>query len=204
MNILFAVIAFSSLLACTAEPNETAQNIKKEIIAPAEPKPEKKTPVKEPAPEQVKQQSNEVKEEKTTSPAPKKKIEKKVTAKKEPVKTTKPKAKPKPKPKPVEKPKVIFPQTEHNFGFINEGDTVRHTFRFLNDGKSPLEILDVQVSCGCTVPVYPLEPILPGRLGKIDITFLSKGKVGSQRATIDVETNAENPLQTLTLTGVIR
>ena len=124
---------------------------------------------------------------------------------------TKPEPKPKPKPivqkpklKPVVKPKLFFPDTLHNYGFIDEGDTIRHTFRFINDGDTPLEIMDVQVSCGCTIPVYSLEAIQPGRLSKIDITFLSSGKIGPQLATIDVITNASNPKQTLYLKGVIR
>ena len=105
---------------------------------------------------------------------------------------------------PEEKAILFFPDTLFNFGFIDEGDTIDHTFRFLNNGTAPLEILDVKVSCGCTVPVFPLEAIQPGRLSKIDVTFLSKGKIGSQLATIDVLTNAENSSQTLYLKGVVR
>ena len=105
---------------------------------------------------------------------------------------------------PAEKAILFFPDTLFNFGFINEGDTIDHTFRFLNNGTAPLEILDVKVSCGCTVPVFPLEAVQPGRLSKIDVTFLSKGKIGSQLATIDVLTNAENSSQTLYLKGVVR
>ncbi len=111
---------------------------------------------------------------------------------------------PKAKPPVVVKPKLFFPDTLFNFGFIDEGDTISHTFRFLNDGQQALEILDVQVSCGCMIPLYPLESIGPGRLGKIDVTFLSTGKIGSQVATIDVLTNAENPKQKLYLKGVVR
>ena len=103
-----------------------------------------------------------------------------------------------------EKAVIFFPDTLFDFGFINEGDTIAHTFRFLNNGKAPLEILDVQVSCGCTVPVFPLEAVQPGRLNKIEVTFLSKGKMGSQLATIDILTNAENARETLYLKGVVR
>ena len=111
---------------------------------------------------------------------------------------------PPPPPPPPSKPEIFFPDTLFNYGFINEGDTIKHSFRFINDGKVDLEILDVQVSCGCTVPKWSLEPIGPGRLSKIEVTFLSKGKIGSQLATIDVLTNAKNPRQTLYLKGVVR
>lgn len=120
---------------------------------------------------------------------------------------SKPKATPitsSPKVKEQQYPIVFFPDTIHDFGFINEGDTIRHTFRFLNKGQSPLEITDVQVSCGCTVPIYSLEPILPGRMSTIDITYLSTGKVGRQQAIIDVHTNAQKSVQKLYLKGVVR
>lgn len=165
---------------------------------------QKKEPIKKatPAPE-VKKEEKTMPVEKVVKkdPAPAKKIEtvKKTVSKKAAPKKVAP-------PKPVEKPKPIlfFPDTIHDYGFIDEGDTIRHSFRFLNDGTVPLEILDVQVSCGCTIPVYSLTDIAPGRLSKIDITFLSKGKIGPQEATIDVLTNARNARQTLYLKGVIR
>ena len=101
-------------------------------------------------------------------------------------------------------PVLFFVDTLHDYGFINEGDTIKHSFKFINRGDAPLEILDVQVSCGCMLPSYSFLDIEPGRLGKIDVTFLSKGKLGPQVATIDLLTNAKNPRQTLYLKGVIR
>ena len=165
-------------------------------------------------------ETTKIKDVKKDSAVTKQKQQKVNTSEKAPVKTVstrnkiekptpaQPKAIPKAKvatPLKVEEKAVIFfPDTLFDFGFINEGDTIAHTFRFLNNGKAPLEILDVQVSCGCTVPVFPLEAVQPGRLNKIEVTFLSKGKMGSQLATIDILTNAENARETLYLKGVVR
>jgi hypothetical protein len=111
---------------------------------------------------------------------------------------------PKPKPKPIAKANIYFPDTLFNFGFINEGDSISYSFKFLNTGDGQLEIMDVQVTCGCTIPTYPLEPILPGRIGKVDVTYNSHGKFGKQLARIDILTNADPELTSLYLKGVVR
>ena len=37
-------------------------------------------------------------------------------------------------------PVMEFAETEHDFGNINEGDVVEHTFKFTNTGKTPLVV----------------------------------------------------------------
>ncbi len=50
---------------------------------------------------------------------------------------------------------IKFDNPEHDFGTLTEGDTVSHVFSFTNTGTDPLEILAVNVSCGCTVAENP-------------------------------------------------
>ncbi len=45
-----------------------------------------------------------------------------------------------------------------------------------NDGDSPLLILKVTSDCGCTVPSYPEEEILPGDTASIKVRFNGKGR----------------------------
>ena len=40
-------------------------------------------------------------------------------------------------------------------------------FIFTNNGTDPLIIKTARGSCGCTVPSFPKEPIMPGSTGKI-------------------------------------
>lgn len=69
-------------------------------------------------------------------------------------------------------PILTFEKTEHDFGTIKRGKTQSAIFKFTNTGKSPLLILDVKVSCGCTVPSYPKDkPIAPGKSGEIQVDF---------------------------------
>ena len=51
-------------------------------------------------------------------------------------------------------------------------------FFFTNSGKEPLIISKAKGSCGCTVPNWPKEPIMPGDSGVIKVNYDEK-RVGS-------------------------
>lgn len=85
---------------------------------------------------------------------------------------------------------MAFDSTTHDFGTVEEGEKVRHSYIVTNTGTNPLIITDVVVSCGCTVPNYNKEPILPGKTGEIEIEFNSNNRVGKQSKNILVHSNA--------------
>jgi Protein of unknown function (DUF1573) len=90
---------------------------------------------------------------------------------------------------------IKFEALEFNFGTIKQGDKVEHTFTFTNAGKEPLIITDARGSCGCTVPVWPKEPIRKGEKGTIAVTFNSAGKMGMQDKTVTITSNGKtNPV----------
>jgi hypothetical protein len=92
-------------------------------------------------------------------------------------------------------PAFKFEEEEYNFKSINQGESVSHEFSFTNTGKEPLVISNAQGSCGCTVPVWPKEPIAPGASAVIKVTFNSAGKQGLQDKTITLTSNAkQNPM----------
>jgi len=95
---------------------------------------------------------------------------------------------------------ITFDKPTHDFGDITQGDVVNHVFKFKNTGNAPLIISDVQVTCGCTVPTKPKDPILPGKTGEIGITFSSGGKMGKQNKTITVVSNAANTEERVVIT----
>lgn len=123
------------------------------------------------------------------------------TKKRSPIKTTIKKTK---KAKATKSAKIVFLKDKFDFGFIEEGKKVKHTFKFINTGNAPLGIENVLVSCGCTTPVFPFMDIEPGHSGEITVHFDSDGRLGSQEATINVLSNASNADVELKLTGVIR
>ena len=99
--------------------------------------------------------------------------------------------------------KIKFNELVHKFGTIKTGDKVKHQFKFKNTGNAPLVIKSVDVSCGCTFPSYPFLPIEPGKDGVIDVTFDSEHKVGRQKPTITVVTNARPRTIKLNLEGFV-
>ncbi|MFA6151669.1 MAG: DUF1573 domain-containing protein [Chitinophagaceae bacterium] len=92
-------------------------------------------------------------------------------------------------------PKFKFKEKDntHDFGTIPEGPKVTYAFTFTNVGKSPLIISNAQASCGCTSPEYPKEPILPGKTGKIAVTYTTEGHPNDFLKSVYLTSNAENP-----------
>ncbi|MTI20079.1 DUF1573 domain-containing protein [Fulvivirga sp. RKSG066] len=86
-------------------------------------------------------------------------------------------------------PSFEFTEEEHDFGTIDEGDVVEHTFKFTNTGEAPLIIQSAKGSCGCTVPTWPQEPIPVGGTGEIVAKFNSKGKPNVQNKTVTITAN---------------
>ena len=41
-------------------------------------------------------------------------------------------------------PKAVFPAMEHDFGTVDRGAKLEHTFMVRNEGNAPLEILSVK------------------------------------------------------------
>jgi len=88
-------------------------------------------------------------------------------------------------------PVMAFEEAEHDFGTINEGDVVEHTFKFTNTGKAPLVIVSAKGSCGCTVPTWPKDPIAPGAKGEMLVKFNSTGKPNQQTKQVTITANTE-------------
>lgn len=86
-------------------------------------------------------------------------------------------------------PVFSFVKEEHDFGKIKEGDIVEYEFAFTNTGDAPLIIASATGSCGCTVPVWPKEPIGIGEEGKIQVKFNSSKKPGLQNKTVTITGN---------------
>ena len=88
-------------------------------------------------------------------------------------------------------PKFKWKEQVHDFGVIIQGEKVSYTYTYTNVGKSTLVISSVHASCGCTVPKYDTNPILPGKSGKIEVIFDSNGRTGLQNKTLTVLANTQ-------------
>ncbi|MGX1023771.1 DUF1573 domain-containing protein [Psychroflexus sp. MBR-150] len=100
-------------------------------------------------------------------------------------------------------PTLDFDKKTHDFGTIDEGDVVEHTFTFTNNGKAPLVITNARGSCGCTVPSYTKEPIAPGESGEMLVKFNSRGKRNQQNKSVTITANTEKGKETLQIKAFV-
>ncbi len=92
-------------------------------------------------------------------------------------------------------PEFKFETEEYDFGKITQGESVTYEFKFTNLGTEPMIISKAEGSCGCTVPIWPKEPIMKGQKSTIKVTFNSTGKMGVQDKTVTLTSNAkQNPI----------
>lgn len=91
----------------------------------------------------------------------------------------------------------------HEFGTIKQHTENVHVFNFTNTGDKPLIIEDAQGSCGCTVPEYPKEPILPGAIGKITVKYSPGTQIGQQTKTVAITSNVEPRVQNLYINALV-
>ena len=95
---------------------------------------------------------------------------------------------------------IIFDKLVYDYGTIKQGADGNSEFKFTNKGKAPLILSNVQASCGCTVPEWPKEPILPGKTGSIKVKY-NTNTVGAFNKSITVKSNAINPTVVLQIKG---
>ena len=99
---------------------------------------------------------------------------------------------------------IEFSGLVHDFGNIRELDgPVSHDFEFTNTGTRPYVIDFISVSCGCTTPEYDKAPVMPGRSGKITITYDPAGRPGVFDREIVVTGNNRRDRTTLRITGTV-
>lgn len=99
-------------------------------------------------------------------------------------------------------PVMKFESTEVNYGDILQGSEPLRTFAFTNTGNEPLIISNAKGSCGCTVPSYPKDPILPGETAKIEVRY-DTNRIGPFQKTVTITTNEATPTHTLTIKGKV-
>lgn len=99
-------------------------------------------------------------------------------------------------------PVVTFDKLVHDYGDIDQNADGRCEFKFTNDGKEPLILSNVRSSCGCTVPEWPRQPILPGQSEIIKVKYDTK-RVGMINKSISVYSNASESPITLRIKGKV-
>jgi hypothetical protein len=97
---------------------------------------------------------------------------------------------------------VKFDTTAINYGVIKAGSDGKRTFEFTNVSREPIAILTVTVYCGCTVPNWTNELILPGKKGTITIEY-DTNRIGRFGKEVKVKTTGSEEETRLIIWGTV-
>lgn len=99
-------------------------------------------------------------------------------------------------------PEIKFEKTVYEYGNIHQGDNGVSEFVFKNVGNEPLILSNVAASCGCTVPEWPKNPILPNQSASIKVKYDTR-RIGTISKSVTVFSNASTDRVMLQLRGNI-
>jgi Protein of unknown function (DUF1573) len=100
--------------------------------------------------------------------------------------------------------KIEFEKEVHDYGTIDNGANGQCTFNFKNTGSAPLIISNAKGSCGCTVPSWPKEPIMPGKSAAITVKYDTK-RPGAINKSVTITSNAVNtPTKVIRIKGNVK
>ena len=93
---------------------------------------------------------------------------------------------------PPSKAKMVFGENESDatldYGTIQKGADPLRKVAFKNEGTEPLVINNARGSCGCTVPSWTKDPVLPGQTSEIEVRY-DTNRVGKFTKTVTITTN---------------
>lgn len=98
---------------------------------------------------------------------------------------------------------ISFEKLHHDYGEIFQSDNGEYEFKFTNTGKEPLILTDVRSSCGCTVPEWPRNPILPGQSSSVKVKY-NTNIVGPINRQVTITSNAANSPSILRISGQVK
>jgi hypothetical protein len=97
-------------------------------------------------------------------------------------------------------PDIKFDTEVHDYGTIQKGADGNCTFTFKNTGKEPLILSNARGSCGCTVPTWSKDPVLPGKTGEIKVHY-DTNRIGTFGKQVTVTSNAKTATVVLNIKG---
>ena len=100
-------------------------------------------------------------------------------------------------------PQLSLDKDIHDYGtMVQNGDGLCH-FTVTNTGNEPLIISNAKGSCGCTVPKWSKEPIMPGETTVIDVKYATN-RIGPINKSVTISSNAVNtPTKVIRIKGKV-
>ena len=87
-----------------------------------------------------------------------------------------------------------------DYGEIEQNSEPLRVLNFTNTGTEPLIIKSARGSCGCTVPEWPKEPIMPGEASTIEIRYATN-RLGKFSKTVTLTTNEDGEPRVIKVQG---
>ena len=84
--------------------------------------------------------------------------------------------------------KMTFESMAVDYGTVAQNSEPLRLIKFTNTGSDPLVIKNARGSCGCTVPNWPKDPILPGQSSSIEVRY-DTNRIGKINKSITITTN---------------
>src|SRR5437879_12480307 len=87
------------------------------------------------------------------------------------------------------RPRVALDEPVFDFGTVDRGARVDHTFRVPNRGGATLRIDHVKSSCGCTVAVLSEREVPPGGADSVGVSHSTTRRAGPPTKNLTAYTN---------------
>ena len=94
----------------------------------------------------------------------------------------------------ITSPTIQLSADEHDFGEIRVGDIVHTAVNVTNSGDTPLTIIKLKSSCGCTTPKISTEKVPSKGSAELRISFDSTG-LSAGKKTQTVYVHSDDPAQ---------
>lgn len=88
-------------------------------------------------------------------------------------------------------PQISIDKDVHDYGTIKKGANGTSEFTIKNTGNAPLIVSRAKGSCGCTVPEWPKEPIMPGASAVMSVRY-DTNREGPINKSVTISSNATN------------
>ncbi len=100
-------------------------------------------------------------------------------------------------------PSISIDKEVHDYGDIEKGADPFCEFLITNKGNEPLILTNAKGSCGCTVPEWSKEPVLPGESTVMKVKYDTK-RVGPINKSVTITSNATNePTKVIRIKGMV-
>ena len=95
-----------------------------------------------------------------------------------------------------------FNTNKYDFGKVKQSVPAVYSFELTNTSDKPLVIENAHATCGCTVPEYQKDPILPGKTAKIKVQY-NAANGGQFDKTVFVKFAGVDEEKSLGITGEV-